>query len=1526
MKTITNHSMKFLIALLILLNVGQLVAQELKNGRIEKIYAQTDRSFYFPGETIWFKSYIVEGDHTITGLSDVLYAELISPKGIVVKTLNLEVRQGAAYGDFMVSEDWVGGIYKLKMYTQWMQNYGEEGYFSKDITIQKIVKPQLLMSLEFEDKGYGKGAEVQANLKLKDLKNQPLAQTEFNYKVTVQGEEILNGSQIADKAGKAEITFKLPNDLTTRDVVLNVLVPHNGLTESISKSVPVVLDIVDLQFLPEGGKLIQGIEGRVAFKAIDEFGKPVDVSGVVKDASGKEITTFRSFHEGIGAFNVLPLGGNTYYAELKTPFVSKTPIPLPTVHAEGVSLQTHVEKNSLDIRIDATNNKPLNLRLISAGNVWYNKSVASKNTRVQLNTEEFPMGIALIQLCEHNGEPLAERLVFLNPDKQLNVALEMEKETYQTREKVSLKVRTTDVDGKPIPSNLSVAVVDNKLVSFANDKQDHIISSLLMSSELKGKIHRPKFYFDPEEETRVQALDLVMLTHGWRDYVKMPLSIGEATYKPEWLTIQRGVVLDVETDTPVQANLLLLDRHGEKITKFPTRPDGSFAFKFGKNNFLTLIAYSDSNRVLKIVDGKQIRHERKKKEVSNDNPFDSEKKPNNVSKFDKPGKKVIKKTGTATSVSLTEDVSQLDEVVVAAGYGVFRKKQVVGAVSSVQSEEITSNTDIARLLAGRVSGVQITNASGVSGNVSQVVIRGYNSITGNHQPLLIVDGIPVDEESMSLMNPSEIESVSVLKGIAATTIYGAAGGNGVIVINTKLQSPTYSRWHKYITDNKRLKYAYKYYTNSHQLNFYQSRAFYMPKYQSTELPQEREDFRQTIYWNPVVQTNAKGEAEIEFYNSDAISSFQIEAEGIGYNGLVGRQTKLYATKKLLHVDVKVPNYMVIDDKISLQVRVNNGTARVQEVRLEAELPEQLKALKAFANTITVPANSSVVVPLDISPMAVGKDVVFKIHASTDVFKDVLETKTTILSPYFPTRVSISGSQGQSYKMPVKNMVNGSARVGFKLYTDVVGDVMDGIEGLIREPHGCFEQVSSSTYPNILVLKYLREAQRSNSVIEAKAGRFIEKGYHKLVSYETSNGGFEWFGNTPPHETLTAYGVLEFTEMKAVYDGVDQKMIDRTVKWLMSRRDGKGGFKRSNKGYDSFASSENNVANAYIVYAISESGVKVDISAEYQKAYKEALRSLDVYRMGLMVLASYNLGETQNAKLLMQRIKEALELHNYTNLPVESTITQSYGNAKQIETAAFTVLALLKEEVQNEMAIAEGIEFILSQRKYGRFGSTQSTAMALKALIGYAKTQNEKLIAQNAKVVVSINGDQQTEAIGPSDNGKLSINGFEDVVKEGHQEVEIAFVNTEDSYPYALDLEYYSYLPESSEACPLELETEIKTESYAVGDNVSMAIHVTNKNPESLGMVTAVIGIPSGTAAQPWQLKELLEQHQVAYYEVFDNYLVFYWRSMNAEETKKIRLDLKAEVPGEYQAPASTVYLYYGDEHKVWKLGTKVKID
>lgn len=1519
MKTLRNTFKSVVLAFVVITSLTAFKAYTNANIPVEKIYTQTDRPFYFPGERLWFKSYVVTENNTISSLSDIAHAELISPKGTVVSSLKLAIKDGYAYGDFDIGFDWVGGTYTLKVYTNWMRNFEEEMFFTKKIIVQKIVKPNLLLNLDFKNDGYGKNAEVIAHFEAKDLKNNPLKNTQITYNVTVKGRNFITQKTVTNSDGKVNPKFTLPKDLSTTDVVLNVLIPYNGTTESISRSIPIVLDTIDLQFFPESGQIIAGTDNTIAFKAIDEFAKPIDVSGDIVNGKGQVVTTFSSFHDGMGRLTISAEKGENYVAKFKKPFVSDRVIRLPKVQHEGTIFSVNTTDKQAEIVLFSTEEEQLNLEISSASELLLQKKITPNNKAVKVNTEDFPMGITKFSIKNRSGKIVAERLVFINAHKQLHIDIDLDKTIYQTREKAKLTLTTTDFEGNPLPSNVSVSVADNKLINFADDKQDHMLSYLLLSSELKGKIHEPSFYFNPKEEKSLEALDYLMLTHGWRSYRN--LTFENAQFLPEQHAIQSGTVVD-ENGNPITAHLLLMDQLGNQVLVFDTNEDGTFTFKFGNSRNLILLAYRDDKKNVEI---KKTNFTNGRFEHHNDVIYEENKDGFKAfEKNEKLLKKKIKKKGMLANIALDEDEDALDEVVIEA-YRTSTQKNRLGAITVIHSKTINNTQSISQLLQGQVSGLAITTGSGSPGADATINLRGVTGISGNSDPLIIVDGVPVDESAIKHINTSQIKYVSVLKDAAATALYGSRGSNGVVVISTKNNYSVNNYKKKKLNNAKFNNYAIQKFRNNQPSNTYSAQQFYIPKYEGDNLPEERTDFRQTIYWNPVVQTDENGKAELEFYNSDAITSFIVTSEGVSFKGDIGSQNNTYATKKLLNVDFKSPNYMALKDEVILPITVINETDETLKATLEIILPEHLKFVDGYDNKVCIDAHGSIIKNISVIPIKKAKNATIEVQVNSKYLSDVIKKEVTIISPYFPTETSISGTTSEAFEFELNSVVDGSLTAEFNIYTDVIGEVMNGIESLIRQPYGCFEQTSSSTYPNIMVLKYLKEAGKSNPEIEAKALDFIEKGYKRLISFETKENGFEWFGKTPPHETLTAYGVLEFTEMKDVYDGVDQAMIDRTVQWLMSRKDGKGGFKKSKKGYDSFASSPSDVANAYIVYAISEAQINVDLRLEYETAFNDALKSKDTYKMAMMVLASYNLKKPKNAAQLLATIKNHISEYNFNELPVENTITRSYGNAKNIETTAFTLLALMRETNPDEALIAKGIEYLVSQKQSNRFGSTQSTAMALKALITYTRTQKQNIINANDTFELVINGHSLKRQLEVSADGKITIHNLIPYFKKGKQHIEMKFGDEKKTFPYDLVVNWDSYVPDTSTKSPLGLETNIQANNHKVGDNISMSIIVSNKKDEPLGMVTSIIGIPSGTTAQPWQLKDILEQEQAAYYEVFDNYIVFYWRSLKPLETKTIRLDLKADIAGQYQAPASTAYLYYGDEFKTWLKGNAINI-
>ena len=419
---------------------------------------------------------------------------------------------------------------------------------------------------------------------------------------------------------------------------------------------------------------------------------------------------------------------------------------------------------------------------------------------------------------------------------------------------------------------------------------------------------------------------------------------------------------------------------------------------------------------------------------------------------------------------------------------------------------------------------------------------------------------------------------------------------------------------------------------------------------------------------------------------------------------------------------------------------------------------------------------------------------------------------------------------------------------------------------------------------------------------------IEKGYKRLIGFETSENGFEWFGHAPAHEALTAYGLLEFTDMQAFLD-VDKKMMERTKAFLLKRRDGNGGFQMKSGGYDQFASVPGKIANIYIVYALTQAGIGNEIQPEYKAAVLKALQSKDAYQMAMMAIAANNMKDEASYSILMKQLGNSYTSAGFQS---ETSVVNSRDISLKVESLSLYVLAISRDKKPDLPKMAALLSTIVSFKSYYGYGSTQATVLALNALITYSKILNSspdnidpEFVLNNKKI---ISGEEATAAI-----------------LEGNNNFKVTYDKKAQTVPFSLQVGYNTYTPPNSDNSSLQLTTKLSVSESKVGETVRMSVSVQNKQNILQPMAIAKLGIPAGLSLQTWQLKELMDKKQVAYYEIFDNYLVLYWMGFAANETRQINLDLKAEIPGSYRGKASNTYLYYTPEYKHWNEGLEVTI-
>ena len=518
------------------------------------------------------------------------------------------------------------------------------------------------------------------------------------------------------------------------------------------------------------------------------------------------------------------------------------------------------------------------------------------------------------------------------------------------------------------------------------------------------------------------------------------------------------------------------------------------------------------------------------------------------------------------------------------------------------------------------------------------------------------------------------------------------------------------------------------------------------------------------------------------------------------------------------------------------------------------------------------------------------------------------------------------------------------------YPGALAQMQSGLDELLREPNGCFEQASSSNYPNVLILNYMKETKQANPLVEKRARELLNTGYQKLTGYECLDPAQP--GGKRGYEALTAYGLLQFRDMAKVYP-VESDMVLRTEKYLLDQRDQVGGFKRNPRNLDRFGRAAEHVTNAYIVWALTESGTQANLDVELGALRTQAKNRKEPYFLALVALSHLNRNKKQEGIELLLRVGELQHKEGYV-AGDETSITGSQGHDLKVETTSLAVLGWLKERPKDFDANIKGALNWLGQQRRGQgsFGGTQATILALKAMLAY--TQKNPKVLQNGEVQMMVRGAPapvQQPGVNFNNRGPVfnEVEKFElpetnravftaratetltvqlrDVapLRPGKNVIELKVTNNA-ALPYTLTWSYRTLKPTNTPDAPVKLTTSLASEQAKEGETIKLTAVVENASGKGQGMTVAIVGLPGGLALPEdfQQLKDLARRlddgkkpGRIDAWELRGRELVLYWRELAPDAKIEIELDLICRLPGAYRGPASRAYLYYDADRKHW---------
>ena len=622
----------------------------------------------------------------------------------------------------------------------------------------------------------------------------------------------------------------------------------------------------DLTFFPEGGALLSVPYQRVAFKAIGTDGFSKEIEGALINSKGDTLSLLRSEHKGMGAIflpNAKP-DNPIHVIATSSDGVTKH-FNLPVVENTGFALHMIQRKNALNYEVlkTATTEWPEKMFLLghTRGSIALMHEINPEKASGKLSFSNFMPGISHFMLIDHKGNILSERLIFIPEQNKPEWKIIPDKASYDAREKVTLNINLRDTEGKPVRGDFSVSITDSKKVQL-DSLADNILSNLLLTSDLKGHVEDPGYYFISQDTQTLRNLDLLMLTHGWRRHRMNNVLKPQMPKFPHY--IEKGQVISGHIKGFFGKNV----KNGQIVMLSPKKNIFATTESDVNGDFLFNTSFPDSTNFA-------IQARTNKGFASVDIILDKQEfqSPFHKSPFLEIGTDYMDayllNAREQYFLEGGEAVINLKEAIVTAEKPkASAESMYTGGINTYSIEEDRlsqfgnrSVLDIATLLPG------------VTVKMDTIHIRNSRA-----EPLVVIDDVIYEDNTSDLLSTlyvDNISSISLIRGVDAS-IFGLRGEGGAIVITLKKGVSLSAQPARGIVTYAPLGYS-------------SSVEFYHPKY---ETPQQKSssriDLRSTIYWNPSLQFDTEGNAVIEYYTPDSTAPEDIIIEGIDENGKIYR--------------------------------------------------------------------------------------------------------------------------------------------------------------------------------------------------------------------------------------------------------------------------------------------------------------------------------------------------------------------------------------------------------------------------------------------------------------------------------------------------------------------------------------------------------------------------------------------------------------------------------------------------------------
>ncbi|MBI4903035.1 MAG: carboxypeptidase regulatory-like domain-containing protein [Acidobacteria bacterium] len=1486
--------------------------QQVRLEERTQILLSTEKPIYQPGQRIHVRALALDRTRHEAAAARALTFELEDSRGNkVMKKTTQTSPFGVASVEFPLADEVNLGTYHLRAVQ------GGEGAGAKAeiaINVEKYVLPRFKVAVEFTGKsthGYRPGGRVTGTVRANYFFGKPV-EGEVSVKLLGADVDTFVASRMqgkTDAEGAWRFDVKLPDYFAGRPLsqgAARVLVEATvkdsaGHSESRGEPITVSESPLIITAVPEGGSLIPGLENQVFILTAYADGKPARTTLRVR-ADGNGEQTVSSDDGGIAIVRLKPTGDR-----IQVDAVDKD----ANRGSAKLTLQSRSGNDQILLRTDKAvfragdrmhfrvfstrNSGAAYIDVIKDGQTVLTRDVDIVNGQADLELTATPALAGTVDvnayLFGRDAIPVADhRLLFVQPADELKIETTSDKPVYKPGEEARVRFKVTNSRGEGVQAALGLQVVDEAVFALA-EKQPGFA----------------KVFFYLEQEAMKPRYEI----H----------SVG----LPEVLT-QRG-----EDDRQARAARVLfaatelVNRNSfttEAGRALPLAQEGQYRMRYQKRFADTVLKNAES--LARVYDANRGDLAKAKLRDCWNNGVTIQNVYGNQFLFQSAG--FDKKLRTQDDLMVYAQVKTKKpakqqphiEVIMEPDRGPFNgRAEITGLVNSPGPV-----TGISIVVRERTSRATYSTRPATSGTFTFSALPPGDYVLEVHDASLPSQrGVTLAARDKAVvivtLAPDQFDRIAIVEQAsfdrnirfmrANRMADGVAGGviGGVIGAVPAAAPPPPMELFMAKSELRR-----------------EAKAKLTEAESGASEPRVRSYFPEALYINPQILTDDKGEASVVIPMADSITTWRMALLASTRRGALGSATGSIKVFQDFFVDLDLPVTLTQGDRVSIPVAAYNYSGTGGSVNLQLQPADWFSLAGDSANkTLAVDSGRVGGTQFTVEARRIGK-FQLKLAAKMTGRADIVVREIEVV-PNGREQTSVINGRLESIEnhevvFPPEAIADAS-KLFVRLYPGPLSQVVEGMDAILRMPYGCFEQTSSSTYPNILALDYMKRSKKLTPEVRAKAEGFITTGYQRLLTFEVPGGGFSWFGNAPANKILTSYGLMEFFDMLKVHE-VDPRLIARTQDWLAAQQQADGSWAPDqafiNEGATNRYNSNLVRITAYIAWALGNTqynGPAVEKAKQYVE--RNMTGKLDTYTLAVIANFAADYGRdrsfTQRAIAMLSEARTEQNDKAWWN--AEETAVFATGQSAAIETTGLAVQALLNSGLEPALA-RKALAYLASKKDAsGTWGTTQATIMALRALL---LSMDKGAADVRGKVEISLNGQaMETLTLTAENNDLFHQIAVKGIHSPGANRIGLRF-HGKGSMAFQLMGRYFLPWDKRPEREALSIDVSYDRTTLAQDDIATATATAKNNLPGAANMVMIDLGIPPGFDLPSEDLQAMQQRTanqkggRLEKFSQTATQAILYFDSIPAGGSVTVKYRLRAKYPLRARTPQSKVYAYY----------------